>query len=92
MLSFYSIFALEPIEKLLIEKAILPEQKQAVKQYLLKVAQDHEEMAQKYTELSKVKKKGKYKYQEKYRKEMEDLAQKFKDDAEVYKDAANKIK
>lgn len=91
LISFSSILALEPIEKLLIEKAVLPEQKKAVKAYLLKIAEDHRQMAQKYKEMANTKKGGKHKYDQKHRKDMQSLSQKFEKDAEVYEKAAEKL-
>lgn len=86
-----TVFAMQPIEKLLIKKAVEPEQKQAVKAYLLKVAKDHEAMAKKYTELSKQKTGKKFKNDKKRRKEMLELAEKYKLETEKYKEAANKL-
>ncbi len=91
LFSLSSILALEPIEKLLIQKAILPEQKKAVKEYLLKIAKDHRQLSQKYMEMSQIKRGGKHKYDEKHRKEMKRIAKKFEKDAITYEQAANKL-
>jgi hypothetical protein len=87
----FNLFALEDIEKLLIEKAKTPAEKKVVKEYLLKVSKDHKELAQKYRKLSKSRTGGKARYQKSKRTEMQELAKKFEDDAKVYETAANAI-
>ncbi|MCZ8155887.1 MAG: hypothetical protein O9264_07195 [Leptospira sp.] len=87
-----SLFALEEIEKVLVKKANTPEEKKVVREYLLKVAKDHREVAQKYRGLSQSTKGGKAVYQEARKTEMLELATQFEDDAKVYEAEAEKLK
>ncbi|XDD45557.1 hypothetical protein AB3N60_12680 [Leptospira sp. WS39.C2] len=86
-----SIFALEDIEKVLVQKANSPEEKKVVKSYLLKVAKEHKDLATKYRGLAKAQKGGKAIYQDNRKAEMIDLAEKFEADAKVYEDEAGKL-
>ncbi|WP_244594229.1 LIC_10421 family protein [Leptospira ryugenii] len=91
LLATSSVFALEDIEKVLVQKANTPEEKKIVKNYLLKVAKDHRDVAQKYKDLAKSKSGGKAVYQDNRKAEMLELAEKFEADAKVYEDEASKL-
>ncbi|GBF41765.1 hypothetical protein LPTSP2_10460 [Leptospira ellinghausenii] len=86
-----SLFALEDIEKVLVQKANTPEEKKVVKSYLLKVAKEHKDLAAKYRGLAKAQKGGKAIYQDNRKAEMIDLAEKFESDAKVYEEEAGKL-
>ncbi|MCZ8344076.1 MAG: hypothetical protein O9301_13660 [Leptospira sp.] len=86
------VFALEDIEKVLVQKANTPEEKKVVREYLLKVAKQHKEVGEKYRGLAKGTKGGKAVYQEARKQEMLELAKKFEDDAKVYEEEAAKLK
>jgi hypothetical protein len=87
-----SLGAVEDIERVLIEKAETPEQKKVVKEYLLKIAKEHEELAKRYRSMSVATKGGKAVYQSKKKAEMEELAEKFEADAKIYRAEAAKLK
>ena len=86
------LFALEDIEKLLVQSAKSPEEKAIARDYLLKVAKDHKDLANRYRGLAKGNRSGKAIYQEKQKAEMLDLAEKFDQDSKVYEDEAAKLK
>ncbi|MCG9876753.1 MAG: hypothetical protein MH321_18405 [Leptospiraceae bacterium] len=88
----FQLFAIENIERVLIEKAETPEQKQVVKEYLLKIANEHEALSKRYLKMSKATKGGKAVYQSNRKEEMEEIAKQFADDAKMYRDEANKLK
>jgi hypothetical protein len=92
LVSSFQLFAIEDIERVLIEKAETPEQKQVVREYLLKIANEHEALAKRYKKMSNATKGGKAVYQSNRKEEMEELATKFEEDAKVYRAEANKIK
>lgn len=86
------LFALEDIEKLLVQSAKSPEEKAIAKEYLLKVAKDHKDLANRYRGLAQGSKAGKAIYQANQKAEMLDLAAKFDEDAKIYEDEAAKLK
>ncbi len=86
------VFALEEIEKVLVQKANTPEEKKVVREYLLKVAKEHKEVAQKYRGLAKATKGGKAVYQNARKDEMLELAEQFESDAKLYEEEAAKLK
>ncbi|WCL49130.1 LIC_10421 family protein [Leptospira sp. GIMC2001] len=92
LLSSFSLFAIEDIERVLIQKAETPEQKQVVKEYLLKIAQEHEDLSKRYKRMSVATKGGKAVYQSNKKAEMEELADKFAEDAKIYRAEAEKLK
>lgn len=53
------IFAISEIEELLIKEATNPELKKIAKEYLIKKAKDHKDLAERYKSLSNLSKGGK---------------------------------
>jgi len=91
-LTGFSLPALEHIEVLLIQQATTPQLKKTVREYLLKIAQDHRSLAEKYKSIANNPKGGKASIQENHKLEMIKLAKKFEDDAKHYEEEANNLK
>lgn len=89
--SLSSLFALERFEELLIQKAVYPEQKQAVKKYLQEKASHLHEEAKSLREAAGVRKGGKKTYQRNVKKETLEKASALDARAKQYERAAAKL-
>jgi negative regulator of replication initiation len=90
--SLVSLIALERFEEVLIQKAVYPEQKQAVKKYLDEKARHLREEAQSLKEAAEVKKGGKKVYQKNVKKETLRKAESLEARAKEYEKAASRLK
>ncbi len=90
--SLVSIVALERFEEVLIQKAVYPEQKQAVKKYLDEKARHLHEEAKSLREAAEVKKGGKKVYQKNVKKEALRKAESLEAKAKEYEKASARLK
>jgi hypothetical protein len=92
LISFSSLFALTEMEDLLIKEATTAESKKATKHYLLEMAKEKEESAQRHQNLSVSHSGGKTASQNKLHDHMLKQAKELKLQAEEYRKAAENIK
>lgn len=86
-----SLFGVENIDKLMVEKASSPQEKKAVHKYLLKEAENKRKMATKFRELANIKRGGKAQSQIQHKKEMLQEAKSLEASAHEYEKLAKKI-
>lgn len=86
-----SVYAVEDIEKLMVEKAATPQEKKAIHKYLLKEAENRKKMAERLREMASVKKGGKATTQINHQKEMLEEAKSLEDSAKEYEELATKV-
>ena len=86
-----SAYAVEDIEKLMVEKAATPQEKKAIHAYLLKEAENRKKMAERLKEMATVKKGGKAITQINHQKEMLEEAKSLEDSAKEYEELAKKV-
>jgi negative regulator of replication initiation len=90
--SLVSLIALERFEEVLIQKAVYPEQKQAVKKYLEEKARHLREEAQSLKEAAEVKKGGKKVYQKNVKQQTLRKVESLESKAKEYEKAAARLK
>lgn len=90
---FFSVevMGLERFEEVLIQKAVYPEQKQAVKKYLLEKAKHLHEEAESLKATAEVKRGGKKAYQQSVKKETLQKAKNLEAKAKEYEKAAQRL-
>ena len=86
-----SAYAVEDIDRLMVEKAESPQEKKAVHTYLLKEAENRKKMAARLREMASVKKGGKATTQINHQKEMLEEAKSLDDLAKAYEELATKV-
>ncbi len=94
MLAFtsFSVFGIEKIDRLLVEKAVSSEEKKAIHNYLIKEAQNKRKMAAKFRNFAAVKRGGKATTQINHQKEMIEEAESLESSAKDYEELAKKLK
>lgn len=90
-LTSFNLFGLEKFEEVLIQKAVYPEQKQAIKKYLTEKAKHLQEEAESLKATAEVTRGGKKAYQQKIKKETLQKAKNLEARAKQYEKAAEKI-
>jgi len=87
-----SIYAVEDIERLMVEKADSPQEKKAIYNYLKKEAEEKRKMATRLREIANTKKGGKAATQIAHKKEMIEEANSLEALANDYEELAKKVK
>ncbi|EMO64320.1 hypothetical protein LEP1GSC133_3803 [Leptospira borgpetersenii serovar Pomona str. 200901868] len=85
------IFAISEIEELLIKEATNPELKKIAKEYLIKKAKDHKDLAERYKSLSNLSKGGKAISSIEEHKKYKKLAEHCEKEASIYEQEANNL-
>ena len=86
-----SVHGVEEIEKLMVEKAESPQEKKAVKDYILSEAKQRKAMAKRLRKMAKTRKGGKAQTQIKHKQEMLEEAETLEKIAKDYEELAKQL-
>lgn len=86
------LFAVEDIDRLMVEKAQTPDEKKAIYKYLMGEAKEKKDMAKRLRDMAVVRKGGKAASQAAHKKEMIEEAEALEAVAKEYEELAQKVK